>query len=314
MQFFFKEYQGFFFKEYQEPDEKQRKQLNGESGLQVLENEIWILNICTVDRNTIAILNEDVDKDVVTGGDCNTKPNEIERSIYSQISTNFRVDEKVPLLYSAWSDLLTESKNGEGKFSQSAGLDRSNVPKAPHLDNCKLSTELSHRLENASFPPRTIWKGMLNNFPVLSTDEQLISYRHQTTSKGVYPPWHTLPKTCKGDPSVIFLVADWERLPRFGMDAQFAGMCGLLAIAMNENRALVTNYYNRADHDACEGPSRSSWSCYFFPETSDECHQQPFELLQKKEAWEKGIITGNDNYTSKEIWDGPTPRQAVVTG
>lgn len=37
------------------------------------------------------------------------------------------------------------------------------------------------------------------------------------------------------------------------MGAQFAGMCGLLAIAVNEKRILVTNYYNRADHDGCKG-------------------------------------------------------------
>lgn len=42
------------------------------------------------------------------------------------------------------------------------------------------------------------------------------------------------------------------------MGAQFAGMCGLLAIAMKENRVLVTNYYNRADHDGCKGTCRKN--------------------------------------------------------
>ncbi|KAJ6857859.1 hypothetical protein NC652_040391 [Populus alba x Populus x berolinensis] len=54
------------------------------------------------------------------------------------------------------------------------------------------------------------------------------------------------------DPNVRFLVADWERLPGFGIGAQLAGMCGLLAIAINEKRVLVTSYYNRADHDGCK--------------------------------------------------------------
>ena len=32
--------------------------------------------------------------------------------------------------------------------------------------------------------------------------------------------------------------------------------------------------------------------------------------MKEKEAWEKGIVTGKDNYSSKEIWAGRTPRQA----
>lgn len=63
---------------------------------------------------------------------------------------------------------------------------------------------------------------------------------------------HQHPSNCRV-PSTRFLVADWERIPGFGIGAQFAGMCGLLAIALNENRILVTNYYNRADHDGCKG-------------------------------------------------------------
>lgn len=65
---------------------------------------------------------------------------------------------------------------------------------------------------------------------------------------------HQHPLNCR-DPDVKFLVADWERLPGFGIGAQIAGMCGLLAIAISEGRVLVTNYYNRADHDGCKGIS-----------------------------------------------------------
>lgn len=61
------------------------------------------------------------------------------------------------------------------------------------------------------------------------------------------------------DPNVKFLLVDWERLPGFGIGAQFAGMCGLFAIAINENRVLVTNYYNRADHDGCKGATESNY-------------------------------------------------------
>ena len=65
---------------------------------------------------------------------------------------------------------------------------------------------------------------------------------------------HQHPQDC-ANKSLKFLVADWETLPGFGIGAQIAGMTGLLAIAINENRVLVTNYYNRADHDGCKGMS-----------------------------------------------------------
>lgn len=60
------------------------------------------------------------------------------------------------------------------------------------------------------------------------------------------------------------------------------------------------------------GTSRSSWSCYFFPETSEECRDRAFQLMEEKEAWGNGTITGKENYTSKEVWAGRIPRQAVA--
>lgn len=56
------------------------------------------------------------------------------------------------------------------------------------------------------------------------------------------------------------------------------------------------------------GSSRSSWSCYFFPETSLECRRRAFELMKSEDAWSKGIVTTKENYTTKHIWAGPTPR------
>lgn len=268
----------------------------------------------------------------VTGGDINAIQREREIVMHSQGSTSPGMNEKVSSLYSAWSDLLSKSIDENGQFSQWTILRKSNVPKAPHLENCKLSAEVNQRLDrrlrNESFPPWTIWKGRLDDFPLSITDEQLKNYRDQMISEGSYPPWitgsdeenypltrkvqrdiwlHQHPVNCS-DPSVRFLVAEWERLPGFGIGAQVAAMCGLLAIAINEKRVLVTDYYNRADHDGCKGSSRSSWSCYFFPETSQECRKRAFELMQEKEAWEKGIITKKGNYTSKEIWAGRIPR------
>lgn len=56
------------------------------------------------------------------------------------------------------------------------------------------------------------------------------------------------------------------------------------------------------------GSSRAHWSCYFLPETSQECRDRAFELLTNKEAWEKRVITSKDSYSSKEIWSGHIPR------
>ncbi|GKD15870.1 hypothetical protein Tco_1205028, partial [Tanacetum coccineum] len=52
---------------------------------------------------------------------------------------------------------------------------------------------------------------------------------------------HQHPMNCR-DPCVRFLVTDWERIPGFGMAAQFARMCGLLAIAIIEKRAWENGF------------------------------------------------------------------------
>lgn len=95
-------------------------------------------------------------------------------------------------LYSAWSNLLHQSTS-EDELLPGKRLGSSNIPKAPHLENCKLSARINKRLdsraENESFPPWTIWKGMLDNLPLSTPDEQLWYYRHKAISQGAYPPW-----------------------------------------------------------------------------------------------------------------------------
>ncbi|RYQ90968.1 hypothetical protein Ahy_B09g096875 isoform G [Arachis hypogaea] len=222
---------------------------------------------------------------------------------------------------SAWNAELTKSKTGGGgNYLMKDGVNVPDIPNAPHLENCKAKTKLYGRLDqrtgNESFPPWTSWKGFLDTHPVASSIEQIKELKYQAVSEGTYPPWiagsdeENYPMTRK------FLVADWERLPGFGIGAQIAGMCGLLAIAISEGRVLVANYYNRADHDGCKGiylfaSSRSSWSCYFFPETSQECRQRAFELMKSEEARNNGIVTIKESYTSKHIWSYLQPTTDV---
>ncbi|XP_068652488.1 uncharacterized protein [Aristolochia californica] len=246
---------------------------------------------------------------------------------YSDNSATIDTDDwRVSFLYSAWSAKLNASENQ---------MNKSNVPDAPHLEDCELIASLNQRLdsleENGTFPPWTLWKGqlglkLLQKTP--GTDKEQRSSGVSPKSEGAYPPWvlgsdednfpltrtvqrdiwlHQHPPNCS-NPKIRFLIADWEMLTGFGIGAQIAGMCGLLAIAINENRVLVTRHFNRADHSACKGPSRSRWSCYFFPETSKECQDRALELVTRQEAWVKGIVTRKENYTSKEIWAGRIPR------
>ncbi|KAF9606908.1 hypothetical protein IFM89_029507 [Coptis chinensis] len=223
---------------------------------------------------------------------------ETERKMSSQHNNRHHEDERASLLYSAWGALLNNSAHEDEVLLSTVRLRKSIVPKAPHLENCKFTARinefLDNRREDQTSPSWTTWKGslgleLLHHWSTL--DKQLQNAEHQRNSEGAYAPWivgsdeDNFPLTRKvqqdlwvnqhplncHDANVRFLVADWEKLPGFG-------------------------------------PLRSRWSCYFFPETSKECQDRASELMQNKEAWEDGIVTGKDNYTSKEIWAGRIPR------
>lgn len=95
-------------------------------------------------------------------------------------------EEKVSLLYSAWSTLLNESLDPSANEQPS-------VPNAPHLENCMLRAKTNKRLDervgNATFPPWTLWKGSLDAYSKVSEDLKLSDFRHQDISEGTYPPW-----------------------------------------------------------------------------------------------------------------------------
>ncbi|PKA60581.1 hypothetical protein AXF42_Ash019474 [Apostasia shenzhenica] len=275
-----------------------------------------------------------LDLEVDDSAGCKFSRNDINGSANFEESRILGDIDRSTLLYSAWSSPLAELSNSNGE-SFSSGLKTISVPRPPHLENCKTSVDINKNLDkrgqNGSLPPWTLWKGNLGlKFlqSVFPTKEQQLQFASLATFQNVYPPWvvgsdednfpltrrvqrdlwiHQHPENCN-DPNTHFLVAEWERLPGLGIGAQLVGMVGLLAIAINENRILVTSYYNRADHGGCQGSSHADWSCYFFPETSQECRNRAFDLMKSKKAWDDRIITVKDNYTSKEIWAGRIPR------
>jgi hypothetical protein len=126
-------------------------------------------------------------EDVVTGTDCNFKPKETERLVDSQSGKERNDDERVSFLYSAWSAMLTKPNLEQLKLNGEIS-----VPKAPHLENCRLRAQVNQRLdkpfENVSFPPWAGWKGLLDMHPAAATDEQQ-RYRRQARSENAYPPW-----------------------------------------------------------------------------------------------------------------------------
>jgi hypothetical protein len=121
-------------------------------------------------------------EDVVTSKDCNFKPKETESLVDLQSSKERKDDERVSFLYSAWSAMLTKPTLEQLKLNRDIS-----VPKAPHLENCKLRAQVNHRLdkrsENVSFPPWAGWKGLLDMHPAAAANER------RRYSESAYPPW-----------------------------------------------------------------------------------------------------------------------------
>lgn len=122
---------------------------------------------------------------MIARSDCHFKLKETERLWDSRSSRERDNEERVSLLYSAWSAELNESTSG--------GKEGSSLPNAPHLENCKVKTELYEYLDKRTgtdvFPPWTTWKGSLQTFSVAAFNEQMQKLRHEAASEGAYPPW-----------------------------------------------------------------------------------------------------------------------------
>ncbi|CAI5512925.1 unnamed protein product [Closterium sp. Naga37s-1] len=89
-----------------------------------------------------------------------------------------------------------------------------------------------------------------------------------------------------------FLLVDGRQIYRqyLGIGAQISWLTGALAEAVKDNRIMVITYYERADHEGCTGGDRARWSCYFAPETSEECRRRAEALAGDKRAVRKGLV------------------------
>lgn len=83
-------------------------------------------------------------------------------------------------MYSAWSALLAESYSGEIDYLLRYGLNKSSVPNAPHLENCKLKAQVNKRLDNH---PEN------ESYPTAAANEQSRYFMHRPMSEAAYAPW-----------------------------------------------------------------------------------------------------------------------------
>lgn len=88
-------------------------------------------------------------------------------------------ERRISLLYTLWDSLL------EGEGSRSAEFNRSNVPEAPHMENCQFNLQIYRKLdergENGSLPPWRNWRALLG-----FEQRQIKKGEGQ---EGAYPPW-----------------------------------------------------------------------------------------------------------------------------
>ncbi|KAG5532889.1 hypothetical protein RHGRI_027239 [Rhododendron griersonianum] len=202
-------------------------------------------NGITSGNSSSAIIN------MVTKGDCNLKPREIGRLMHSQLTFDSKIDARVSFLYSAWSASLNEPVKGEGELLQGVGVRRSNVPKAPHLENCKLSSQVNKNLdklvENESFPPWTLWKGFLHTYPLSTAGERL-------KSEGAYPPWEVIDRS-RSYPHWNFY---YTNVTRQVGNMSMATYEASLGRETSTNYPLV-NFLMAAESDFFVGALGSSW-------------------------------------------------------
>lgn len=94
-------------------------------------------------------------------------------------------------LYNAWSTLLDTNSDEVMKSSD--------VPRPPHLENCRLKWERNKKFDsysdNGVFPPWTLWKGSLGlelfnqNYSDSEEWRQMFFRSNAKSDRAPYPPW-----------------------------------------------------------------------------------------------------------------------------
>lgn len=226
-------------------------------------------------------------------------------------------DSRLKLLLSIWDDFVNNETSPSHWF-----------PRPPYWQNCSEKITqyqlLDSRNIDGSLPSWSLWNGNLRDLEEDATRNRYDHVNLTDPRTSPRPPWvkggdadnfpltrrvqqdlwlHQHPKNCS-DPQLRFLWSVWENGSGFGLGARIKTMLAFLAIAVRENRILVSDSFGRADHAGCAGAGRNQWECYFLPETSKECKARALELRSQQHAWEKGIITDNRNYSWQDMWTG----------
>ncbi|GAQ81562.1 hypothetical protein KFL_000840050 [Klebsormidium nitens] len=231
------------------------------------------------------------------------------------------LEEKVRALLAAWA----EAYNVDDVYSDDvAGLGEA-VPRTPHLDDCKDLDSVNRfndrRQADGSPPLWSQWSGEIDFRMNRLTDPESTGWVDRTdeliglrpTISGPFPPWivgadednmvltrrvqrdlwmHQHPRDCN-DPNLRFFYLkffDAEEY-HYGTGAQIQAAEGVFGKMIAEGRIVVFADYDRADHDGCRGDDRNRWSCYFAPETSDECRTRAAQLYADPEARQNKVIT-----------------------
>ncbi|XP_024526544.1 uncharacterized protein LOC9652159 [Selaginella moellendorffii] len=248
----------------------------------------------------------------------------------TELPAHDETSEKIELLMEIWNSspyLKEDAKVSEEELSS--------ITRPPHLENCKARymeyTRMDSRSDDGERPHWSLWKGLLGaelgkHVPYEDDGEELLLNK-TALLQGPFPPWidggeednlpytrrvqrdlwlHQHPKNCR-DSSLKFLYVDFANISTWGTGAQLNAISGMVAVAMNENRVLVLEYFNRADHEGCKGSGHSRWTCYFIPETSKECRERALELAASQEARKNKTITDMSNYWGGITWFAPIP-------
>ncbi|XP_024520473.1 uncharacterized protein LOC9660544 [Selaginella moellendorffii] len=228
-------------------------------------------------------------------------PTPAPRSINSSTSA---ASSRVKLLVDLWSSDLQSRVSGATPPEVTIN--------APHIQDCKRCSQETAEFDRRKDPS---WKGFdqqkeeldMNSETSISTVPWVISGDDDNiplTRRVQRDIWlHQHPKNCT---DARFLLALWhhdETRDSVGVGSDMVSMAGMLGAALLQGRVFITKDYHGARHKGCTGSNHARWSCYFFPEASEECMERALRLVEQKQAWDEGII----KEFSGDQWNGEIP-------